>query len=158
MMGQESVYISDLLKEQREGSDRRDLSVNSLLKTFGNGQRVRARRREDVEQGYYTDHYETYIVWSAAFIILLSAMDAFFTLNILQRGGVEVNPFMLALLEYDNQIFLLGKMIMTIVCVLFSLIHINFSIFNMFTVKVMLKSILFFYMGLIGYEIFLLTL
>ena len=103
------------------------------------------------------DIYEKWVGFMALAIILLSAFDAFFTLNILERGGIEVNPFMLHLLAYDTQIFLIAKMGITITCVLFALVHINFQILRIFSVKLVLKCILAFYVILIGYELFLLT-
>lgn len=111
-----------------------------------------------MEQANYIDMYEKWVGLNVLAIIFLSAFDAFFTLKILERGGIEVNPFMLSLLAYDTQIFVIGKMGITITCVLFALVHINFHIFRVFPVKLILKSISVFYFILIGYEMFLLTI
>jgi hypothetical protein len=85
-------------------------------------------------------------------------LDAFFTLNILARGGVEVNPFMSALLAYDTTAFMVAKMLITVTGLLIVLIHINFQILKIFSMKAMLVSILAGYGLLIGYELFLLTM
>ena len=156
-MKQNVIYSNDFLQKRCGQIDRRNLSFNSFLVSAYKGRRVKVRRQAELEQGYYTDIYEKWVGLNALAIILLSAFDAFFTLNILERGGVEVNPFMLALLAYDTQVFLITKMSITIACVFFVLIHINFQMLRFFSVKLALKCILAFYVILIGYEVFLLT-
>ena len=157
-MQQNIIYSNNSLQRRQREIDRRNLSFKSFLFSFYKGQRVKARRQVELEQGYYIDVYEKWVGLNALAIILLSAFDAFFTLNILDRGGVEVNPFMLALLEQGTQTFLIVKMGVTITCVFFALVHINFYILRIFSMKFILKSILAFYAILIGYEMFLLTM
>ena len=156
-MKQNLIYSNKSLQRRRK-IDRRKLSFNTFLISFYKGRREKARRQAEMEQAYYIDMYEKWVGLNVLAIMFLSALDAFFTLNILERGGIEVNPFMLALLAYDTQIFVISKMGITITCVIFALIHINFHIFRVFSMKLMLKSILVFYVMLIGYEMFLLTI
>ena len=141
---------------KRKGADRREQNFKSFFNYFYTGQRVKARRQEEMEQGYYVDRYDNWIVGVALSIILLSAFDAFFTLNILEGGGAEINPLMLALLNYGTQAFLIGKMAITISCVFFAFVHINFIIFKVFSVKLLMKGILAFYVFLMAYELYLL--
>lgn len=157
-MKQSFIYSSDSLFQQRREMDRRDQKITLFFNYFYKGQRINARRQEELEQGFYVDRYDNWVVLVALSIILLSGFDAFFTLNILEGGGTEVNPVMLALLEYDTLVFLLGKMAITVTCVFFAFIHINFNVLRMFSVKLMMKSILVFYTFLIGYELCLLAI
>jgi hypothetical protein len=147
---------------KRIKTDRRISSFKSILQSFYKGQRVRSRREEereeDAEQGFYTDKYEKWMGVCAITIILLSAADAFFTLNIIKGGGTEENPFMLALLEINTQAFLVIKMAITTICVLFILVHSHFYVLKVIPVKAILKGILLIYTLLIGYELFLLSI
>ncbi|MEE9340010.1 MAG: DUF5658 family protein [Methylococcaceae bacterium] len=156
-MKQPLICSNDLLRRQGE-KDRRTLSFKSFFSSFSIGRRINARRTQELKQGYYTDRYEKWVSWSAIAIVLLSTLDGFFTLNILEKGGTEVNPLMQALLEYDTQVFLLSKLVITVTCVLFCLVHINFHMFRVLSMKIMIKSILAIYLALIGYEIFLLVI
>ncbi len=149
-MKQPLICSNDLLRRQRE-KDRRTLSFKSFYSSFSIGRRINARRSGELKQGYYTDRYEKWVGWSAIAIVLLSTLDGFFTLNILEKGGTEVNPFMQALLEYDTQVFLFSKLVITVTCVLFCLVHINFHMFRVLSMKIMIKSILAIYLALIGY-------
>jgi len=156
-MRQHLICSNDSLRRQGE-KDRRRLSFKSFFSSFNKGRRTNARRKSELEQGYYTDRYEKWAGWSAIAIVLLSTLDGFFTLKILEKGGTEVNPIMQALLEYDTQVFLISKLVITVTCVLFCLVHINFNMFRILSMKIMIKSILAIYLALIGYEIFLLAI
>ncbi len=155
-MKQPLICSNDLLRRQGE-KDRRTLSFKSFFSSFSISRRINARRSQELKQGYYTDRYEKWVGWSAIAIVLLSTLDGFFTLNILEKGGTELNPLMQALLEYDTQVFLFSKLVITVTCVLFCLVHINFHMFRVLSMKIMIKSILAIYLALIGYEIFLLV-
>ncbi len=126
--------------------------------SMNKGGRVRARREFEEVQGYYTDSYDKRTGLYIIAITLLSVFDAFLTLNILDRGGIEVNPFMSALLDYNSSIFVLTKMVITGIGLLVVLVHINFQLFKVFSVKKLLVTILGGYSLLIGYELILLSL
>ena len=91
-------------------------------------------------------------------ITCLSAADAFFTLKILDKGGVEVNPVMAALLDVNDSVFVVGKLFITVVCLLITLVHINIHFLGIFPVRHILSMILGLYGLLISYQIFLLSL
>lgn len=156
-MKQNAYHPYGQLFEQRELSDRRQQHFKSFLFSLHNGRRIKARREQETEQGFYTDHYEKWVGITVITITLLSLMDALLTLNILERGGIEVNPFMSVLLAIDTSVFLIGKFIITVVCLLFALVHINFHVLRILPMKTMLAAIVIFYLFLIGYEIFLLA-
>lgn len=68
-------------------------------------------------------------------IICLSAADAILTLEILARGGTEVNPLMALLLDISDSAFILGKLAITVVCLFIALVHINFRILKVFPMQ-----------------------
>ncbi len=138
-------------------ADRRKPSFKSLMLSLHNGRRMKARRKQESIIPYYTDLYEFWVGFNVIIIVGLSALDSFFTLQILDRGGVEINPFMQALLDINNSAFIIGKMSITAVCLFFVLIHINFKIFKLFPISSILVSLTSLYILLIGYEIVLLS-
>ncbi len=142
----------------RQPSERRRICLKSLPHILHTGKREKARRQKEIDQGFYTDRYEKRVGISVIAITLMSVLDAILTLNILDRGGIELNPFMSALLAINSQAFFIGKLTITISCLFFSLIHTNFRIFRIIPVQTMLIYISIFYVFLLGYELCLLTL
>lgn len=51
------------------------------------------------------------------FVLLLSFLDAFFTLYLLHMGAVETNPVMAFFLEFGPRVFMVAKYGITAVCV-----------------------------------------
>lgn len=152
-----NLIVPGALIHKRVGMvDRRVFTLKSFLLSLYKGTRASVRRNPEIKQGYYIDTYEKNVGFMLLAIICLSTFDAFFTLNILDKGGVEVNPLMHVLLSYDIKTFLMVKMGLTVACAFFVLVHINFHLFNILSVKLILKGILVIYLGLMGYEIFLL--
>lgn len=157
-MKQNTTHPFGQLFEQRRQTDRRGGRLKSLSHGLLNGRRESARRQIEVEQGFYTDRYEKWVGLSVIVIALMSMLDAFLTLNILDRGGIEINPFMSALLAIDTQVFFIGKFGVTVVCLFFALVHVNFHVLRILPMKYMLVFISIFYTFLIVYELFLLAI
>lgn len=157
-MKQKATHPFGRLFEQRQHVDRREQRSISLSHIIHTGRRENARRQIEKEQGFYTDRYEKWVGLSVIAIALMSVLDAFLTLNILDRGGIEINPFMSALLAINTQVFLIGKFAVTVGCLFFALVHINFRVLRILPMKYMLVCISVFYAFLIGYELFLLAI
>ena len=155
-MAHNPTYTQEQL-DLRNMSDRRIPSFKSFLYSLHNGRRIKARRQQEVAIPYYTDLYEFWVGLNVIFIISLSALDSFFTLQILERGGIEINPFMQTLLEINNTAFIIGKMSITAICVIFVLVHIKFKILRLIPISSFLISLTGFYLLLISYEIALLS-
>jgi hypothetical protein len=51
------------------------------------------------------------------FVLLLSFLDAFFTLYLLHMGAVETNPVMAFFLEFGPAVFMIAKYGITVICV-----------------------------------------
>ncbi|SFM24711.1 hypothetical protein SAMN05421863_10195 [Nitrosomonas communis] len=106
----------------------------------------------------YVDSYAPHLVLCTIAIILLSAMDALFTLNILARGGIELNTFIAILIEDSTEKFVHFKLALTSLALIFLIIHHNYQLIAKLQVKHLLYLILFGYITLIGYELALLTI
>lgn len=157
-MKQNTTHPFGQLFEQRQQTDRRGKRSQSVSHAIHRGRREKARRQIEVKQGYYTDRYEKWVGLVVIAIALMCVLDAFFTLNILARGGIEVNPFMSALLAINTQAFIIGKFAVTVVCLFFALVHVNFHVLRILPMKYMLACISVFYAFLIVYELFLLAI
>jgi hypothetical protein len=157
-MKQKAIHPLGQSIELRQRTDRRVQRSKSLRHVMHKGRRENARRQTEVKQGYYTDRYEKWVGLCIVAITLMSMLDAFLTLNILDKGGIEVNPVMSALLAINTQAFLIGKFFVTVVCLLFALVHINFHVLRILPMKYILVSITIFYVFLIAYELLLLAI
>lgn len=51
------------------------------------------------------------------FVLLLSFLDAFFTLYLLHMGAVETNPVMAFFLQFGPAVFMVAKYGITVICV-----------------------------------------
>ena len=123
------------------------------------GQRV-TDRRDSKKRGSaaYVDRHTWSVVLSVIGIMILSAMDAFFTLNILAKGGEELNIFMAILIEDNISKFVGIKLALTALALLLLTIHHNVKLIARVRVRHLQYMILAGYATLIGYELHLLEL
>ena len=118
------------------------------------------RRDADKQHGHYVDIHEPKTIYISIFIIILSCLDAFFTLLLLQKGiAYEANPVMKVLIESNNAtLFVLTKTAITAACIIFLVAHKHFWIIrNRIRTHAALLVALVAYICLINYEVFLLS-
>jgi hypothetical protein len=143
--------------EQRLQDRRSDISfICPYQLGLKQGKRVATRRADS--KAAYVDSYSWQLVFCCLAIVLLSASDAFLTLNILANGGVELNGLMAILIDDSTQKFVLFKLSLTSLAAIFLVIHHDLEIFAGFRCKHILYLILLGYFFLIGYELVLLWL
>jgi hypothetical protein len=145
--------------EQRVNKDRRQKPTNPLHKSSLFGSRKEHRRQEDANIQIYVDRYGFSSFLAFVSGLILSLADGFFTLKILDLGGVELNPVMARLIEGGPVAFIAGKYSLTAICLLWLLLHENYYFFGK---RILVKKLLFavpvLYGALICYEIRLLHL
>lgn len=115
-------------------------------------------RRTNIKGPAYVDRYSVHLVLCTISILILSSLDAFFTLNILAKGGEEINLFMAILIEDSISKFIAVKMALTALALLLLTIHHNVQLTEHIRVRHLGYLILSGYTLLIGYELFLLHL
>ncbi len=78
-------------------------------------------------------------------LVVLSVLDAFFTLICIQRGGSELNPFMRLALGYGPETFFTAKMLLTIIpaIILASLNRFRAANYGLYLVNLIYIGILF---------------
>ena len=69
-----------------------------------------------------------------AIIIIFSLLDAYFTLKLIDNGGFEINPIMEFLLGISPSLFVMGKLLFTIIGVSFLFVSRN-EYFKPFSVR-----------------------
>ena len=147
-----------ILEDRRRGGDRRrEKSLHAFI--YGNFRpRRRASRRTEDSHRFIFDWHEPHLLYVSLAIILLSCIDALFTLNLLHIGAVEVNQFMNDLLKIGIDQFLWVKISLTVVSVLALVFAGQRHFMGWFRVFRFLHMICIGYVILIGYEIYLFSL
>lgn len=142
---------------RRQLPDRRRNLTPLNLRHLGLGARRQASRRAEDVAGTYSDWYEARLLVSCLGIVVCCCLDAFFTLQLLQLGAVELNMLMAGLIETDVQRFVTLKVALTCLSAVLLVIHRNFLFFNRVRVEYLLHSALMAYLALIGWELYLLA-
>jgi hypothetical protein len=148
---------SEFMEESRIDSDRREFSWRTVLFGFFRSRRRDARRDAEGEP-LFIDWHHPWLFFLATGIMLMSGLDAFFTLQLLERGAIEINPVMAHVIGKGAFTFAVSKMLLTGVCVL-ALVFLSRSRFmNRIRTGLILTGCFSFYAVLICYEfVFLLN-
>lgn len=96
----------------RTDSDRRDLSWRTLIFGYLRSRR-RTTRRVSEDMPIFTDYHHPWLFFLATGIMVLSCFDAFLTLQLLDRGAIEINPVMAAVINQGTLTFAVTKMLLT---------------------------------------------
>lgn len=137
-------------------TDRRSITFRTAVNSIYRNRRAACRRSTDIAANVYFDRHEPWMAFLVLGIVLLSIADAYYTLNILERGGEELGPFVAYLIQQGELIFYSVKFTITAFGVLVVLMHKNFVIFKYFSGYHGLYLILLSYVVLIIYELILL--
>ncbi|WP_295626940.1 DUF5658 family protein [uncultured Nitrosomonas sp.] len=122
------------------------------------GRRLGERRVPQKGMPEYVDRYPGHLMVCMVAILFLGMLDAFFTLNILARGGEELNWVMAQLIEDSTQKFISFKLALTSMALILLIIHHNVRLTEKIRVWHIKYLILSGYTVLIGYELYLLKL
>ena len=136
--------------------DRRTQSLQSVIYGVFRPRR-RESRREGDDQRFLVDWHDSGIFYVALAILVMSCMDALFTLKLLAMGGEELNPAMKVLIEADTLTFLLVKFGLTASGVFFLIAAERIHLFGFIQVRRILEGICVMYACLMIYEIYLLV-
>ena len=156
-----SSTLSESAANERRGvPDRRQKHVlySDWRYALGGRRRTGRRSASDLEAG--VDWYDSRLLYMAIAILLMSAMDATFTLMLMQAGIVEEwNPFMRSLMENDVQLFANVKIALTVFALIFLVVCYHGRVGRMrLPISWIFKATLFGYSALICYELVLLSL
>ena len=119
--------------------------------------RRRALRRASDQRGVCLDWHPPSLWIVALGIVLLSVLDAAFTLILTQHGANEANPLLRPLLARDVHEFLNVKLLLTAVPVVLLVAHSRLVIYGNIKVERIVQGLLLIYLTVIVYELFILN-
>ena len=145
------------IAERRERHDRRRHSWRTITYCVFEGRgRRRCVRRNDHD--YYLDWYDPKLVLTGIAVMVMSYLDALFSLMLLERGAEEANFFMARLMQTSDELFIAIKLAVTALAIIFLLMHAHFRVLHIFSGKHLLLAAVILYGMLIGYELILLSI
>lgn len=153
-----TVYKADSFVANSRSCRRRRFSSFMNLRHLGiGGRRIRARRKEEKINCYVDQYIDPVLFFVVLSIIIMSVLDGFFTMLLLENGNViEINPLMAALIEKGSLYFFNVKYLLTAFSLILLVVHKNFSIFGV----VKITNVIFLIFGgfflLNTYQIYLL--
>lgn len=139
------------LDENRDRDDRREFSWRTVVFGFARSRR-RNVRRDSEDEPLYTDWHHPWLFFLATGTMLLSCMDAFFTLQLIDLGAVEVNPIMAAMIGKGTLTFAASKMLLTGLGILVLVFLSRSRIFNLMRTGIVLTVFFSAYACLVCYE------
>lgn len=141
----------EVLNENRDSDERREFSWRTVFFGFIRSRR-RDTRRDDEDAPLYTDWHHPWLFFLATGTMLLSCMDAFFTLQLLGRGAIEINPVMAAMIGQGTLAFAATKMLLTGLGILILVFLSQTRMFNLMRTGLVLTVFFTFYACLVCYE------
>jgi len=141
--------------ERRESIDRRRDTVRSLI--LGSFKQRRRGPRRAADSGIAsTDWHEAQWLAVVLLILVLSVADALLTVTLLDRGALEANPVMEALLRGGGRSFAGVKMGLTALGVVLLTLLARVRAFGGIQVSTVLYGVLAAYAALVSYELWML--
>lgn len=146
------MELSDAIAEKRDLDDRRAFSWRTVFFGFMRSRRHNARRDDDGDV-IFMDWHHPWLFFLAVSIMLLSCADAFLTLLLIDRGMIETNPVMAAVLGHGATTFTASKVLMTGTSIFILVFLAKFHFMNRFRTGLFLTAFFAIYSCLVCYEI-----
>ncbi len=137
-------------KDRRAVRDRRQRPTSPFSTYVFLGRRRSIRRKTDRKTHIYVDLYGHYLLLALLLIILLSVLDAYFTIFHVERGAREINPLMDFLMGYGNTYFFIIKYTLTALGLILLCIY-----KSLLLSRTIIVCILFFYLTVFANHVFL---
>lgn len=140
--------------ERRRGDNRRQSLWWAFF--YGNFRPRRRNSRRDADQHHFWfDWHEPRILYQSICVLLLSCIDALFTLNLLKIGASEANVVMASMLAHGVETFVAAKIGLTALSLLILAAVARRMYFGSFSVEHLMKLFCIGYIGVIYYEVYL---
>ncbi len=145
------MELSSAGTDKRTEEDRRTFSWRTVFFGFMRSRRL-SPRRDDESEVIFLDWHHPWLFFLAVGTMILSSLDAFMTLQLLDRGMVEINPVMAAVLGHGAATFAISKMAMTGTGILALVFLAKARFLNRFRAGVFLTVFFSIYACLVCYE------
>ena len=141
----------------RRVKDRRTNQKARLKYLLFNGRREAVRREEDSLKIFFFDRYHPKLFAAISAILMLSILDALFTLILIDNGSTELNPVMAYCLQHGLLPFIVVKYFLTSIGVLLLLIFKNvFLTKAKIYTHTLFSAVIIVFSAVIAWELFLL--
>ena len=137
--------------DKRDALERRAFGWRTVAHGFLRSRRRNTRRILE-GQPVYSDWHHPWLFFLAVGTMLFSSIDAFLTLQLLDRGFYEANPVMAGMMGHGTLTFSVAKMMLTGFGVLTLVFLSRHRFLNRFRTGLVLTSIFSFYACLVCYE------
>ena len=137
--------------ENRLLFDRRAFTWRTVLFGFARSRRQGPRRDGEAEP-VFTDWHHPWLAFLAIGIMLMSSLDAFMTLRLIDLGAYEANPIMAAMMERGTGTFAVSKMLLTGIGILALVFLARAMFLRRIRTGLILTAFFSFYAVLICYE------
>jgi hypothetical protein len=137
---------------KREESERRDFTWRTVFYGFTRSRRHVHRRGVD-DAVVFLDWHHPWLFFLATGTMLLSVADAFLTLQLLDRGMIEVNPVMSAVMSHGTLAFTATKLGVTAFGILALVFLAKSRFLNRIRTGLFLTIFFSFYSCLVCYEL-----
>lgn len=138
--------------DKREEDSRREFSWRTVFYGFIRSRR-RANRRTADEEIVFLDWHHPWLFFLATGTMLLSCADAFLTLQLMNVGMVETNPFLQAVMAQSTLLFTSTKLAMTAFGILVLVFLAKSRFLNRFRTGLLLTIFFSCYACLVCYEL-----
>lgn len=146
------TVISTAISDVRADNDRRNFSWRTVIYGFALSRRHSHRREADYEV-IFLDRHHPWLFFLAVGTMLLSSVDAFLTLQLIDRGMVEANPVMYFAMLQSTEFFISSKLLLTALGI-FALVYLAKAHFlNRFRTGLFLTAFFSAYACLVCYEL-----
>ena len=149
------VERTDDMADSRVLPDRRVPSWRTFVFGYFLSRR-REHRRGSERDHVFIDWHHPWLFFLSVGIMLLSTVDAFLTLQLLDRGATEINPVMAAMLEQGHFAFAVSKMLLTGLGIMVLVFLSRLRLFNFLRTGLLLTLFFSFYACLVCYQALLL--
>ena len=146
------MTAGDAILERRARIERRDFSWKTVFFGFMRSRR-HAHRRDMDSEVMFLDWHHPWLFFLSVGTMLLSCTDAFLTLQLLQLGMIEANPFMAAMMELGVGYFVSSKVALTGFGILVLVYLAKSQFLNRFRTGLFLTVFFSFYACLVCYEL-----
>lgn len=137
--------------DTRVVEDRRSFGWRTVLYGFLRSRRRSTRRTAEADP-VFTDWHHPWLFFLATGTMIFSCLDAFFTLQLLDRGAMEINPVMDAAIGFGTTFFAATKVALTGFGILVLVFLSRARFMDRFRTGVILTAFFSFYACLVCYE------
>ncbi len=145
------MELIDATVDQRIAADRREFNWRTIFYGFLRSRRHTLRREVDAEV-LFLDWHHPWLFFLAVGTMIFSCLDAFMTLQLIDRGMYEVNPVMRAVLGQGATAFAVSKMFLTGTSILILVFLAKARFLNRVRAGLFLTIFFSFYACLVCYE------